>query len=115
PAQVDLFHDCRGHVAVDDLADDRRALFDTDAERLGALVANRLALAGFFEFHLPAEVIVGIDVAQDHVRIRDRWFRAAEIETRRARHRSGAARSDLHAILQQLVDVGDRATARADR
>src|SRR5277367_62145 len=111
---MNFFHDSGSHVAVDDFADDDRGFFYTDAQGLGDFFAHGLDGAIFIEAHFSAEIILGVQVAEDNVCVGDGGFGAAEIETRRAGDGAGTARADLHAIFEEFVDGGDGAAAGAD-
>src|SRR5208282_4061944 len=79
-AQVDFLHDRGSHIAVDDLANDCRSLLDADSQRLGDLVAHRLNCAILVEPHLSAEVVVGVQITEDDVGVRDRGLRSPQVE-----------------------------------
>src|SRR5690606_3154658 len=64
------------------------------------------------ETHLAAEEAIGVEVAEHEVRIGDGRLGAAAAVAYRARHRSGAVRSDSQRA--DRADRGDRATAGAD-
>ena len=61
-----------GHVVVHDLVDAARGADDVDAQRLGDVLLNGRGCPLRVEPHLAAEEIVGVEIAQQQVRIRDR-------------------------------------------
>jgi len=82
------------HLVVRDLADAGGSLLHRHAERLGDVLAHRLVCRLDIETHLAAEEILGIDDAEDHIRIRDRRLETAAPVARRARRAAGALRPD---------------------
>ncbi|MPL90461.1 hypothetical protein SDC9_36511 [bioreactor metagenome] len=56
-------------VAVEQLDDARGRVLDRQAERVGDLFLHRVPGALAAELHLPAEEVVGVQVAEDHVAV----------------------------------------------
>ena len=100
-----------GHVRVHDPVHARGGLLDRLAEPLGERL-ERAHRGVAVERHRPAEEVVGVEIAEDQVRVGDGRQRAAAAVARRPRARARGRRPDLeHA---DRVDPRDRAAAGAD-
>ena len=100
------------HVLVDDLVDTPGGLDGIQAERAGDLFLDTPKGGLAVESYLPTEEELGVEVAQDQVRVGHRRFLPATAVAGWPRVGAGAPRSDLRQA--QRADAGDRSTARAD-
>ena len=106
---------------IDRAAEDFRALLREHDANVLVLAARlegdrreHLPGASRFEGDLPAQEVVGIDVAQDHVDVGDGGLGAAGVVAERARRRSRAARPDLEGAARregELVQVNGQVIA----
>ncbi|MPL86103.1 hypothetical protein SDC9_32079 [bioreactor metagenome] len=99
------------HVVVDDGEHAMRRLLDADAKRRGQMRLDRAAGFRDVQRQPPADEPVGVQIAQNQVRVGGRRLLAALIVAGRARFR--ARRLRPHLQQPDLVDPADRAAARA--
>ena len=115
-ARVDALLDRTGadrvrHVGVDDGENALRRLAEAEAE-LGRKPADGPARRFRVELHAPAEEITRVEPADNQIGVRHGRFFAAPPVGGGPRNRARAARSDPKR--SAMVDIGDRAAARAD-
>ena len=105
--------DGQRHVRVDDLDDAERGVLDRQAERLRHLRFDGLVREVGIERQVAAEHLVGVEAAENDLRVGDGRLLAAFAVARRARLGARRARPDVKAA--RGIDVGDRAATGADR
>ena len=101
------------HVRVDDLDDAERGVLDRQAERLRHLGFDGLVREVGIERQVAAEHLVGVEAAENDLRVGDGRLLAALAVAGGARFGAGRARPDVKAA--RGIDIGDRAAAGADR
>src|SRR6185437_12429292 len=101
-----------GHIIVHDVMNAPGRRGDTDAQGLGHAAAYRVLGGGAIQRESAAKKVGGIEIAQDQVRIADRWLAASSPIAGWTRFRGRALRPNLEQA--KRIDPGDASTPSAD-